>query len=471
MEKNKKNPPKEFVVPEGFDFTDSEAVLRLLTADKSENSSKEEVDLDEEQYFQPLLEILEEAAKLSKSSPAKCKTIDTGLILISLIKDKRTALSKAFYELNKSDILSVVGYCARCSMLGERVPMDLLGYSCSGEVRDIVFAARLYHQLDPDVNILDVVSRLILSSERCNAKLAMTMLLQQDVQTLENAINLALFSCHKTKSGSKNFELLPPELSNLSESMKSKEPVLAKREKELKLLQNALCTMEKPNALLVGPAGTGKSAIVEYLAYLLALNKASPMLEGKKIYQLDMASFVAGSKYVGELESKFIRLMNNVLSLENAILFVDEAHTIVGAGQGMNSNTDVAQLLKPYLARGDIRMVGATTAEEYDRIIKKDAAFKRRFQVIEVLEPSIPDTIDMVSMQKAKRESFYNVVIDEKLVPFIVSLANEKIKDYAFPDKAVSVMDTACVNAIAERQDRTQIMEVKQKHVENVFEK
>lgn len=161
--------------------------------------------------------------------------------------------------------------------------------------------------------------------------------------------------------------------------------------------------------------------------------------------------------------------MKNIMSMPNAIIFVDEAHTIIGAGKGANGNNDVAQMLKPYLARDNIKMIGATTEKEYEKIIKKDEAFARRFQIIKVLEPSVEDTIDMINVQKARRESFYNIVIDEELIPFIVEIANKKIKETCFPDKAITLLDRACVLAVEDRDNPKSQTTLSKQNIDDVF--
>jgi len=447
---------------------------------KQKSSSDSEIAIninlgEEKDIFEPLYPILATAKKLADSSASEKKIINTGLLLCALLEHRNTNISKEYHTL-PYNMLDALYNVTKFSFFAEGIKSKVFDYDCSKEVRDIIYTTQLFNELSPHCDVLDVVSALILAGEQNVGKLAFTNLLKTNYLKIQEKLMYNIFSENSSSNNTIKEELLtkkenlPTELINLSTYMATKHPVLAKRDKELKQVQNALCTMEKPNAMLVGPAGTGKSAIVEYLAYLLEQGKGSSMLKGKKVYQLNMASLVSGSRYVGDLENKFIRLMKNIMSNPNAIVFVDEAHTMVGAGRGQNGNNDVSQLLKPYLARDGFSMIGATTEKEYEKYIQPDEAFARRFQVIRILEPSIEDTVDMLSIQKAKRESFYNIQIDEELIPFIVDIASKKIKDSAFPDKAITLLDRACVQAVWNRTDKNNMIELTQKNVEDVFD-
>lgn len=186
------------------------------------------------------------------------------------------------------------------------------------------------------------------------------------------------------------------------------------REKELRQLINALSRRNKPNAILLGEPGVGKSAIVEELAKQLLSNKI-PSLKGKSIYELDIASTVSGTKYRGEFEEKIKKIIRKVQEDGNAILFIDEIHTIVKAG-GAEGAIDASNILKPYLSRGEIQIIGATTEEEFNATFENDKALKRRFQIIRVEETTEEETLDILLKTKPIYEKFYSIKIDDYLL-------------------------------------------------------
>ena len=238
------------------------------------------------------------------------------------------------------------------------------------------------------------------------------------------------------------------ELSSLSDlhilGMNNKDPLIG-RDEEISQLINALSRRNKPNAILVGEPGVGKSAIVEEVAKRLLDNKI-PSLKGKVIYELDIASTVSGTKYRGEFEEKIKKIIKKVQEDGNAILFIDEIHTIVKAG-GAEGAIDASNILKPYLSRGEIQIVGATTEEEFNQSFEKDKALKRRFQLIKVDETSEEETLNILLKIKTIYEKFYHIKIDNYLLEKIVSLASSYILNQKFPDKAIDLLDNSCVIA------------------------
>lgn len=217
------------------------------------------------------------------------------------------------------------------------------------------------------------------------------------------------------------------------------------REKELRQLINALSRRNKPNAILLGEPGVGKSAIVEELAKQLLSNKI-PSLKGKSIYELDIASTVSGTKYRGEFEEKIKKIIRKVQEDGNAILFIDEIHTIVKAG-GAEGAIDASNILKPYLSRGEIQIIGATTEEEFNATFENDKALKRRFQIIRVEETTEEETLDILLKTKPIYEKFYSIKIDDYLLKEIVRVAKKYLLNQKFPDKAIDVLDNSCVEA------------------------
>lgn len=222
---------------------------------------------------------------------------------------------------------------------------------------------------------------------------------------------------------------------------REKDPLIG-REDELKQLIMVLSRRNKPNAILIGEPGVGKTAIVEELARLLNENKI-PALKNKTIYELDLASTVGGTKYRGEFEEKIKKILKKVIEDGNAILFIDEIHNIVKAG-GAEGAIDAANILKPYLSRNEIQIIGATTINEFQTIFEKDAALKRRFQIINIKPNSTSETKEILKRNKEVYENFYNIKIDDEMIDYIVDLADIILPNYYFPDKAIDILDNAC---------------------------
>lgn len=229
--------------------------------------------------------------------------------------------------------------------------------------------------------------------------------------------------------------------------------LLIGRDKEINKVIYALARRNKPNAILLGEPGVGKTAIVEEIAKRL-LNNEIDILSGKVIYELDIASTVGGTKYRGEFEEKLKRIIKRVKEEGNIILFIDEIHSIVKAG-GAEGAIDASNILKPYLARADIQIIGATTFDEFNASFEKDKALKRRFQLINVLENSLEDTKNILRGIKDIYEEYYSLRIDDEITDYICNKANDYMINQKFPDKAIELLDNSCVGAkeILSRKD------------------
>ncbi len=213
------------------------------------------------------------------------------------------------------------------------------------------------------------------------------------------------------------------------------------REKEITRVMQTLLRRKKNNPILVGEAGVGKSAIVEGLAKKIKNNEVSDYLKNKKIYSLDIGNLLAGTKYRGDFEKRLKAILSELKKEDNPILFIDEIHMIVGAGATTGSSMDVANLLKPALARGEIRCIGATTYEEYKNYFEKDKALNRRFQKIDVKEPSIQDTIKILKGLKSKYEEFHNVRYSDEAIKSAAYLAKKYLTQKHLPDSAIDLID------------------------------
>ncbi len=231
------------------------------------------------------------------------------------------------------------------------------------------------------------------------------------------------------------------------------EPLVG-REKEIQRCVQVLARRRKNNPLLVGDAGVGKTAIVEGLAGLIVQGKVPEVLKDAEVYALDMGALVAGTKFRGDFENRMKAVIKKVESIPSAVLFVDEMHTIMGAGATSGGTMDAANLLKPALSSNKLRLIGATTFEEYRSHVEKDRAFARRFQKIEVLEPSTEECFLILKGLSPRYEEFHGVKYDEDAIRAAVTLAERHLHDKKMPDKAIDLMDEAGADAKLEKRKR-----------------
>ncbi|HEY6172427.1 MAG TPA: ATP-dependent Clp protease ATP-binding subunit, partial [Candidatus Kapabacteria bacterium] len=214
------------------------------------------------------------------------------------------------------------------------------------------------------------------------------------------------------------------------------------REKEIERVTQILSRRKKNNPVLIGEPGVGKTAIAEGLALRIMQKKVPRILFDKRVITLDLAGLVAGTKYRGQFEERMKAVMNELEKAKDVILFIDELHTIVGAG-GASGSLDASNMFKPALARGDIQCIGATTLDEYRQFIEKDGALDRRFQKIIVDPPSVDETIQILTNIASKYEAHHNVRYSAKAIETAVKLSDRYITDRFLPDKAIDVMDEA----------------------------
>ena len=226
------------------------------------------------------------------------------------------------------------------------------------------------------------------------------------------------------------------------------DPVIG-REKETDRLIRILSRRSKNNPCLIGEAGVGKTAIVEGLANRIAKGRVPPALLGKKIFSLDLTSMVAGAKYRGDFEERIKNIMSEVTKNRSVILFIDEIHTIVGAGSAEGA-IDAANIMKPELSRGNLQLIGATTLAEYHKYIEKDSALERRFQPIMVEEPTVEGTIQILNGLKESYQLHHGVIITDGAIQASAKLSQRYIQDRFLPDKAIDLLDEACALANAD---------------------
>ncbi|PKH98962.1 ATP-dependent Clp protease ATP-binding subunit ClpA, partial [Shewanella sp. 11B5] len=215
------------------------------------------------------------------------------------------------------------------------------------------------------------------------------------------------------------------------------------RDAEIERAIQTLCRRRKNNPLLVGEAGVGKTAIAEGLAYRIVNKQVPDVMANATVYSLDLGSLLAGTKYRGDFEKRFKSLLKELAADEHAILFIDEIHTIIGAGAASGGVMDASNLLKPLLSSGKLRCMGSTTFQEYQSIFEKDRALARRFQKIDINEPSVAETTKILMGLKSKYEEYHGVRYTQAAISSAASLSAKHINDRHLPDKAIDVIDEA----------------------------
>ena len=251
-------------------------------------------------------------------------------------------------------------------------------------------------------------------------------------------------STSKTKSGTPNKSKTPVldnfgrDITKLAE-MDTLDPIVG-REAEIERVSQILSRRKKNNPILIGEPGVGKTAIVEGLALRIVQRKVSRVLFDKRVISLDLAALVAGTKYRGQFEERMKAIMNELEKNRDVILFIDEIHTIVGAG-GASGSLDASNIFKPALARGELQCIGASTLDEYRMHIEKDGALDRRFQKVLIEPPSVEDTITILNNIKSKYEDYHSVVYDQEAIEACVKLSDRYMTDRLLPDKAIDVLD------------------------------
>ncbi|NDC78016.1 MAG: ATP-dependent Clp protease ATP-binding subunit, partial [Chitinophagia bacterium] len=219
----------------------------------------------------------------------------------------------------------------------------------------------------------------------------------------------------------------------------SLDPIVG-REEEIERVSQILSRRKKNNPILIGEPGVGKTAIVEGLALRIVQRKVSRVLFDKRVVSLDLAALVAGTKYRGQFEERMKAIMNELEKNRDVILFIDEIHTIVGAG-GASGSLDASNIFKPALARGELQCIGASTLDEYRMYIEKDGALDRRFQKVMVDPPSVDETITILRNIRSKYEDYHNVTYSDEAIDACVKLSDRYVTDRLLPDKAIDVMD------------------------------
>lgn len=229
----------------------------------------------------------------------------------------------------------------------------------------------------------------------------------------------------------------------INDEVKNHNPLIG-REAELERTIQVLCRKDKNNPLHVGEPGVGKTALVYGLTAMIKRGEVPERLLGSKVYSMDLGSMLAGTQFRGDFEKRLKQVMDGVRNEGNAIVYIDEIHNLIGAGKGSDGSMDASNMLKPYLESGDIRFIGSTTYQEYNRYFSKSKGIVRRFQQIDIAEPSVADTIEILKGLKKNYEEYHAVAIPDDTIEYTVDASARHISDRFLPDKAIDILDEAC---------------------------
>ncbi|HKL96720.1 MAG TPA: ATP-dependent chaperone ClpB [Paludibacteraceae bacterium] len=369
------------------------------------------------------------------------QAIETPHILKALLETGENILQFLFGKLsvNTSSITSVVD-----SMIATSPKVSGGEPYLSRESNEVLLRAQELAQKDGD----EFVSLEYILLALCDKKNAVQKMLQDagvNVTTLRTAItDLRKGNKVKDPGAEGTYQSLEKYAINLNERARNGklDPVIG-RDEEIRRILQILSRRTKNNPILIGEPGTGKTAIAEGLAHRIVRGDVPENLKTKQIFSLDMGALIAGAKYKGEFEERLKSVVNEVIKAEGEIiLFIDEIHTLVGAGKS-DGAMDAANILKPALARGELRAIGATTLDEYQKYFEKDKALERRFQIVMVNEPDEASTISILRGLKERYENHHKVRIKDGAIIAAVELSNRYITDRFLPDKAIDLMDEA----------------------------
>jgi ATP-dependent Clp protease ATP-binding subunit ClpC len=372
--------------------------------------------------------------------------IGTEHLLLGLIREEEGVAYKALTNLG-------------INLIDVRLQVeDLIGKGVSTQVGHIPFTPRAKKVLELSlrealqlghnyIGTEHILLGLIREGEGVAARVLLS--LGADLEKVRNQVIQLLSGYHGTRGQEREYgksyggSLLDEFGRNLTAMAREKklDPVVG-REKEIERVMQILSRRTKNNPVLIGEPGVGKTAVVEGLAQKISSNQVPDVLRGKEIYTLDLGALVAGSKYRGEFEERLKKVMKEISERNDIILFIDEMHNLVGAGAAEGA-IDAASILKPALARGELQTIGATTLDEYRKHVEKDAALERRFQPINVGEPSVDETVDILKGLRERYEAHHHVDITDEALVAAANLADRYISDRFLPDKAIDLVDEA----------------------------
>jgi len=383
-------------------------------------------------------------------------------LMLGILKNKNSKLAKKLkeygldYNVFKKEILGIIG------VGNEQSEWFLYTPLLKKIIEDSIIESR---ELNIDVTVELLFSSLIQEGEGIAIRIMISMGIDLDKIIEEFSSNN-----HGKKSKNKKKLMIDEFGYDLNKKAIKNEldPVIG-REQEIEKLIEILCRRTKNNPLLIGEAGVGKTAIVEELSKRIANGNVPSPLKGKRIVSLSMASLVSGTKYRGEFEERVNKLMKEIEGDNRVIIFIDEIHTLVGAG-GAEGAIDASNILKPILARGKIKVIGATTVEEFKKYMEEDRALSRRFQNIFVEEPNVSQTKEILLKIKPIYESFHNVRIPDEIIHTIVELSDKYIYDRKQPDKAIDILDESCSKVSSSKDKINSNLKKLQEDLDKVLE-
>ena len=338
------------------------------------------------------------------------------------------------YSLFKKELVDVVGRATIASSTNLYTPL----------LRKIIKRSETTNQ-----SVEDIYERLFISMLDEGEGIAIRIMLRMDIDLDEIYLDLKEKEKLNSMEESNKVGIL------LNNNVDLNESVLC-REKEIEKLILTLSRKKKCNPLLIGPAGVGKTAIVEELVRRIEKSKVPEYLKNTKVYTIEMGSLISGTKYRGDFEERLNKIIKEVVNYKKAIIFIDEIHTMVEAG-GAEGAVNASNILKPYLARGDIKCIGATTNLEYNNSILKDKALARRFDIINVLEPSNDEMILLLNSVKKEYEKYHQIKIPKGIIKKLIDLSDQYIKNISNPDKSIDLLDSSC--AYAKLKNKTSLSE------------
>lgn len=374
--------------------------------------------------------------------------VGTEHLLLSLLKKPEIAQiakkNNLTYELFRRELINVVGCSSKKSEVILYTPLLRLV---------IDTALNLAKEDNQELSAIHLMSSLISSDDGIALRILMGMNI--DLEKLYRDLSI---------TGTKTLDEIGQNLNKKSNH------ILVGREKELDNIIEILLRKNKNNPLLIGECGVGKSAIVYELARRIEAGEVPERLLGKQIISVDMASMLSNTKYRGEFETRLNNIIKEVMSAKNVILFIDEIHTIVKSGGGEGS-IDAANILKPYLAYDDIKIIGATTINEYEKFIVKDKALSRRFERVMVVEPTKSETINILRGVKTSYEEHHGVKISDENICDIVECAEKYIFTNHNPDKSLDVLDYVCSRVVLREREENRVQKLNRYLESNEYDK
>lgn len=384
-------------------------------------------------------------------------------LLLSILKNKNSNIAKKLKKYNleydgfKKEIISIIGKGT------EEVEWYLYTPLLKKVIEDAMIEARNQN--------IDVSPELLLSSLIQEGEgIAIRVMLSMNIDLDSILTDFCAKNISKKSKVKKKLMIDEYGYDMTKKALQEELDPVVGRDKEIQRLIEILCRRTKNNPLLIGDAGVGKTAIVEELSRRITTNNVPIQLRNKRIVSISMSSLVAGTKYRGEFEERITKMLKELEQDNNVIIFIDEMHTLVGAG-GAEGAIDASNILKPILARGKLKIIGATTTEEYKKFIEEDRALDRRFQTITIDEPTISKTKEILYQLKPIYESFHNVSISNEIIDMIVELSNKYIYNRKQPDKSIDILDEVCSKVSISKDKKDSNLQTLNKELLELIEK